>query len=76
MNEFLKHPEVSSLSFFKYLCSEFRLALVQLAVGASKADNLSRAARLIKEASKEGAKVVALPVSICYRRVIMIDQHV
>ncbi|XP_063407095.1 omega-amidase NIT2-like [Mytilus trossulus] len=39
----------------------FRLALVQLAVSASKADNLKNAARLIKQASQNGAKVVALP---------------
>lgn len=39
----------------------FRLALVQLAVSASKADNLQNAARLIKQASQNGAKVVALP---------------
>ena len=39
----------------------FRLALVQLAVTASKADNLSRATKLIKEAASKGAKVVALP---------------
>ena len=43
------------------MAGPFRLALVQLAVTASKADNLSRAAKLIKEAASKGAKVVALP---------------
>ena len=40
----------------------FRLALVQLAVGADKAANLQRASQKIKEAARNGAKVVALPV--------------
>lgn len=39
----------------------FRLALVQLAVTASKSDNLARATRLIKEAATKGANIVALP---------------
>jgi omega-amidase len=38
-----------------------RLALIQLAVSASKPDNLARAARLIKEAASKGANIVALP---------------
>ncbi|XP_060564425.1 omega-amidase NIT2-like [Ruditapes philippinarum] len=38
-----------------------RLALIQLAVSASKSDNLARAARLIKEAASKGANIVALP---------------
>jgi len=41
---------------------KFRLALIQLAVGASKADNLTRAEAFIKKAAKEGgAQVIALP---------------
>jgi len=41
---------------------KFRLALIQLAVGANKADNLSRAETFIQTAAKEGgAQVVALP---------------
>lgn len=40
-----------------------RLALVQLAVGASKADNIQRAAKHVAEAAKAGAHLVALPVS-------------
>ena len=43
--------------------SVFRVALVQLAVGADKATNLSRATEKVREASKNGANVVALPVS-------------
>ncbi|WAR21149.1 NIT2-like protein [Mya arenaria] len=38
-----------------------KLALVQMAVGASKPDNLARASRLIKEAASKGANIVALP---------------
>ena len=44
--------------------SVFRIALVQLAVGADKATNLSRATEKVREASKNGANVVALPVSL------------
>lgn len=40
---------------------KFRLALIQLAVSASKSDNLANAALKIKEAAKKGAKIVALP---------------
>lgn len=39
----------------------FRLALVQLAVSATKADNLARAAKSVREAAVKGAQVVALP---------------
>jgi len=39
----------------------FKLALVQMSVGSSKPDNVSRAARLIKDAASNGAKVVVLP---------------
>ncbi|XP_072034419.1 omega-amidase NIT2-like [Amphiura filiformis] len=39
----------------------FRLALIQMAVGANKAENLQKAAQLIKTATKEGANIVALP---------------
>lgn len=46
------------------LCdAEFRLALVQLHVSKVKADNLSRARKLVKEAASQGAKMVVLPVS-------------
>jgi len=41
---------------------KFRLALVQLAVGANKTENLSRAEVFVRKAAKEGgAQVVALP---------------
>jgi len=41
--------------------SNFRLALIQLAVGKNKAENLSRAVIKIKEAASGGANVVSLP---------------
>ena len=40
----------------------FKLALIQLAVTANKTENIVRACQKIAEASKAGAKVVALPV--------------
>ena len=41
---------------------KFRLALIQLAVGANKTENLLRAESFIAKAAKEGgAQVVALP---------------
>lgn len=43
------------------MAGSFRLALVQLAVTASKSDNLARASKLIKEAASKGANIVALP---------------
>lgn len=43
---------------------EFRLALIQLKVGAQKQENLRRARQLVLEAAqKHKAQVVALPVS-------------
>ena len=44
--------------------SGFRLALVQLKVGVSKSENLSKAANYIAKAAKGGAQVVSLPVSV------------
>lgn len=41
--------------------SKFRLAVVQLQVTAVKAENLSRARRLVKEAAGRGGQVVLLP---------------
>ena len=35
----------------------FKLALIQLAVGANKSANLSRAAEKVEEAAKKGAQV-------------------
>ncbi|XP_077985568.1 omega-amidase NIT2-like [Glandiceps talaboti] len=43
------------------MASAFRIALIQLAVSANKAENLSRASKLIAEAAKGGAKIVSLP---------------
>lgn len=41
--------------------SRFKCALIQLAVSSDKNKNLLRATELIKEASRNGANVVALP---------------
>ena len=46
-----------------------------MAVGADKAANLVRAATLVKEAASNGAKVVALPVSIGYRYTLYYTTH-
>lgn len=55
---------MSSLVLFAVgLRHKFKLALIQLAVGASKPANLERAGSLIREASSHGAKLIALPVS-------------
>uniref|UniRef100_A0A4W5KXG1 CN hydrolase domain-containing protein n=1 Tax=Hucho hucho TaxID=62062 RepID=A0A4W5KXG1_9TELE len=51
------------MSILAKTMSKFRLAVVQLHVTKVKADNLSRARGLIKEAAAQGAKVVVLPVS-------------
>ena len=40
----------------------FKLALVQMAVGADKAANVRRACRMVKEAVQHGAGMVVLPV--------------
>ncbi|OBS63958.1 hypothetical protein A6R68_07505, partial [Neotoma lepida] len=39
----------------------FRLALIQLHVSSIKSDNITRACNLVREAAKQGAKVVSLP---------------
>ncbi|CAN8025771.1 unnamed protein product [Ixodes persulcatus] len=41
--------------------NKFRLALLQLAVTANKAENVKRASRLIRDASSAGAKILCLP---------------
>ncbi|XP_038233598.1 omega-amidase NIT2 [Dermochelys coriacea] len=41
--------------------ANFRLALIQLHVSAVKSDNLTKACGLIRKATAQGAKVVALP---------------
>jgi len=43
------------------VATRFRLALVQLAVGKNKTENISRAAAKISEAVDKGAKIVSLP---------------
>jgi deaminated glutathione amidase len=46
--------------------SSFRVALVQLDVGAERADNLARAQKLIARAARRGARVVCLPELFSY----------
>ncbi|GFR87252.1 omega-amidase NIT2-like [Elysia marginata] len=41
--------------------SKFKLAMVQMAVGMSKPDNVARAVKFITEASSAGANIVTLP---------------
>ena len=41
--------------------SKFRLALIQLSVGANKSENLVRASNKIAEAVEKGANIVSLP---------------
>ena len=43
------------------MSSRFKLALIQLSVGANKSDNLIRAANKISEAVSKGANIVSLP---------------
>lgn len=43
------------------MSSSFRIALIQLAVGANKVENLKRASSLVKEAASKGAKLISLP---------------
>ncbi|KAM4863545.1 omega-amidase NIT2 isoform X2 [Urocitellus parryii] len=42
----------------------FRLALIQLQVSSIKSDNVIRACSLVREAAKQGAKIVSLPLLI------------
>ncbi|XP_059140518.1 omega-amidase NIT2-like isoform X2 [Physella acuta] len=41
--------------------TRFKLALIQMAVGISKPENIAKACKFIQEASSAGAKVVTLP---------------
>lgn len=43
--------------------SKLKIALVQMAVGPDKAANLKKAVEFVREASKNGANIVSLPVS-------------
>ena len=43
---------------------EFKLAMIQMAVGASKPENIAKAVKFITEASSAGANIVTLPVSL------------
>ncbi|KAM9384704.1 omega-amidase NIT2 [Pholidichthys leucotaenia] len=49
------------MSTLAKVMSKFRLAVVQLQVSGVKAENLSRARRMVKEAAGEGSEVVLLP---------------
>uniref|UniRef100_A0A3Q4HQF0 omega-amidase n=1 Tax=Neolamprologus brichardi TaxID=32507 RepID=A0A3Q4HQF0_NEOBR len=48
------------MSTLAKVMSKFRLAVVQLQVSSVKADNLSRARRLVREAAGQGSKVVTM----------------
>ena len=41
-----------------------------MSVGADKAANLVRAAKLVKEAATNGAQVISLPVGLLYKVVV------
>nr|CAB3264338.1 omega-amidase NIT2 [Phallusia mammillata] len=41
--------------------SALRLALIQMAVGTNKTENVKKACKLVKEAASKGAKLIALP---------------
>ena len=43
------------------MSGSFRLALIQLAVGSNKAQNLTRAATKVREAASKGAQLISLP---------------
>ena len=52
--------------------SKFKLALIQLSVGANKSENLLRASRKISEAVAQGANIISLPGNISIKRVVSI----
>ncbi len=49
---------------------KFRLALVQLAVSADKAANITRAEGMVRKAAQSGAKIVSLPVNHFYKPLV------
>ena len=49
------------------------MALIQLAVSASKVDNLNRASDLISKAVKQGAQLIALPVNMFYSLILRLQ---
>ena len=53
-----------NVEIFRKMGSKFRLALIQLSVGANKSDNLTRAANKISEAVEKGANIVSLPGTV------------
>jgi predicted amidohydrolase len=49
----------------------FRIALIQIGVTANKAHNLANTTRMVREAARNGAHVVVLPVPMqisCQKR--------
>jgi hypothetical protein len=60
---FLQEPLCDDvfLHLSPYLFSAFRLALIQLAVGEDKVENVSRALSFIKKAKEDGSHLIALP---------------
>ena len=52
-----------------------RIGLVQLAVGSDKATNLSRAVEKVREASQNGANIVALPVYTCDYHIVLLVEY-
>uniref|UniRef100_A0A4W4EE39 omega-amidase n=1 Tax=Electrophorus electricus TaxID=8005 RepID=A0A4W4EE39_ELEEL len=59
--DYSSSPPIGQIYFQCRLSFQFRLALVQLRVTKSKAENLNRTQRLVQEAAGQGAKVVVLP---------------
>lgn len=66
------HVPFTAIAFLEmlllFLAAEFRLAVVQLQVTSVKADNLSRARALVKEAAAQGSTMVMLPVRAHFHR--------
>ena len=48
---------------FSFCISGFKIALLQMFVEFNREKNLVKAAKMIKEAARTGAKVLVLPVS-------------
>ena len=57
------HKKIKVTSFFlsSFSATKFRIALVQLLVGADKGSNLTRASKLIREAAANAAQIIVLP---------------
>ena len=64
LNKLLPEFTISFLTVLK-------LALIQMSVSGNKADNVKRACSMVKKAASKGARLVALPVSVCERFMIL-----